>query len=70
MTTLTCKHKIWVKNWLYLRPYLKTFPVFNDLKTLRVYLLTIYLGIANFIKKIIERFFEKYEICGHEPNYM
>ena len=51
MRTLTCKHKIWVKNWLYLRPYLKAFPVFNDLETCRVYLLTIYLGIANFILK-------------------
>ena len=57
MWTLTGKHKIWGKNWLYLRPYLKAFPVFNVLETCRVYLLTIDLGIFKFIKKIIERFF-------------
>ena len=56
MSTLTCKHKIWRKNWLYLRPYLKAFPVFNVLETCRVYLLTIDLGIFKFIKKFIERF--------------
>ena len=49
--TLTCKHKIWGKNWSYLRPYLKAFPVFNVLETRRVYLLTIDLGIVKFIKK-------------------
>ena len=32
-----CKHKIWGENWLYLRPYLKAFSVFNVLKTCRVY---------------------------------
>ena len=51
MRTLTCKHKIWGENWLYLRPYLKAFPVFNVLETCRVYLLTIDLGIVKFIKK-------------------
>ena len=39
MRTLTCKHKIWGENWLYLRPYFK--PVFNVLETCREYLLTI-----------------------------
>ena len=57
MWTLTGKHKIWGENWLYLRPYLKAFPVFNVLETCRVYLLTIDLGIFKFIKKFIERFF-------------
>ena len=38
MRTLTRKHKIWGENWLYLRPYLKAFSVFNVLKTCRVYL--------------------------------
>ena len=33
MWTLAYKHKIWGKNWLYLRPYLKAFPVFNVLET-------------------------------------
>ena len=41
MRTFTCKHKIWGENWLYLRPYLKAFPVFNVLKTCREYFLTI-----------------------------
>ena len=34
------------------------------------YLLTIYLEIIEFIKKIIERFFQKCEICRHGPNYV
>ena len=59
LRTLTCKHKIWVENWLYLRPYLKVFPVFNVLKTCREYFLTIDLGIVEFIKKLIERVLEK-----------
>ena len=70
MWTLTCKHKIWGENWLYLRPYLKAFPVFNVLETCRVYLLTIDLGIVKFIKKIIERFFKKCEICRRGPTYV
>ena len=70
MSTLTCKHKIWRKNWLYLRPYLKAFPAFNVLETCRVYLLTIDLGIVKFIKKFIERLFEKCEICRHGANYV
>ena len=56
MRTLTCKHKIWEKNWLYLRysrSYLKAFPVFNVLETCRVNLSTIYLRIVKFIKKKI-----------------
>ena len=66
MRTLTCKHKklIWWENWLYLRPYLKAFPVFNVLETCRVYLLTIDLGIVKFIKKFIEQFFEKGNFVG------
>ena len=55
---------------LYLTPNLKAFPVFNVLETYRVYLLTIDLGIVKFMKKIIEPFFEKCEICRREPNYM
>ena len=70
MRTLTCKHKIWGENWLYLRPYLKAFPVFNVLKSRRVYLLTIDLEIVEFIKKIIERFFEKCKTCKHGTNYV
>ena len=70
MWTLTCKHKIWAKNWLYLRPYLKAFPVFNVLETCRAYLLTIDLGIVIFTKKIIERFFKKCEVCRRGPNYV
>ena len=64
MWTLTCKHKIWGKNWLYLRPYLKAFPVFNVLKTRWVYLLTIDLGIFQFIKKFIERFLQNAKFVG------
>ena len=66
----TCIHKIWGENWLYLRSYLKAFPIFNVLETCRVYLPTVDLGIFKFIKTIIERFFEKCEICRHGPNYM
>ena len=65
MRTLTCKHKIWGENWLYLRPYLKAFPVFNVLETCRVYLL-----IVKFINKFSERFFGKWEICRRGPNYV
>ena len=70
MRTLTCKHKTWGKNWLYLRPYLTAFSVFNVLETCRVYLLEIDLGIVKFIKKLIERFFEKCENCRPGPNYV
>ena len=69
MRTLTCKHKIWGKNWLYLRPYLKAFAVFNVLKTCREDFLTIDLGIVEFLKKFIERFLEKCKIFRHGPNY-
>ena len=64
MRTLTCKHKIWGENWLYLRPYFKAFPVFNVLETCREYFLTIDLGSVEFIKKFIERFLEKSEFLG------
>ena len=64
MRTLTCKHKTWGENWLYLRPYLKAFSLVDVLETFRVYLLAIDLGIVKFIKKIIERFFEKCENCS------
>ena len=70
MRTLTGKHKIWGENWLYLRPYLKAFPVFNVLKTVREYFLTIDLGIVEFVKKFIEWFLEKCEIFRHGPNYV
>ena len=69
MRTLTCKHKTWGENLLYLRPYLKAFSVFNVLETCRVYLLAIDLEIVKFIKKIIEQFSEKCENCRHGPNY-
>ena len=59
MRTLPCKHKIWGKKWLYLRPYLKAFPVFNVLETCREYLLTIDLEIAEFIKKRCRAVFGK-----------
>ena len=59
MRRLTCKHKIWLKNWLYLRPHLKAFPVFNVLETCREYFLTIDLGIVEFIKKIYLAVFGK-----------
>ena len=68
--TLTYKHKIWGENWLYLRLYLKAFPVFNVLETCREYLLTIDVEIVEFIKKFIEPFFEKCKICRHGPNYV
>ena len=58
MRTLACKHKIWGKNWLYLRPYLKALPVFNVLETCREYFLTIDLGIVEFRKKFIEQFLD------------
>ena len=64
MRTLTCKHKIWGGNWLYLRPYLKAFPVFNVLKTCREYFLTTDLGIVEFIQKFIERFLENAKFLG------
>ena len=70
MRTLTCKHKIWGKNSLYLRPYLKAFPVFNVLETCREYFLTTDLGIVEFMKKFIERFVEKCDIFRPEPNYV
>ena len=70
MRTLTCKHKIWGGNWLYLWPYLKAFPIFNVLETCREYFLTIDLGIIEFIKKFIERFLEKCEIFRHGLNYV
>ena len=70
MRTLTCKHKIWGENWLYLRPYFKAFPIFNVLETCREYLLTIDLGIVEFIEKFIERFLEKCETFRHGPNYV
>ena len=73
MRTLSCKHKIWGGgggNWQYLGPYLKAFPVFNVLETCREYLLKIDLGIVKFMKKFIERFWEKCEIFRHGPNYV
>ena len=66
MRTLACEHKIWGKNWLYLRPYLKAFAVFNVLKTCREDFLTIDLGIVESLKKFIERFLEKCEIFSVE----
>ena len=59
MRTLPCKHKIGRKKWLYLRLYLKAFPVFNVLETCREYLLTIDLEIAAFMKKNLSSGFWK-----------
>ena len=70
LRTLTCKHKIWGENWLYLRPYLKAFLVFNVLETCREYSLMIDLAIVEFRKKFIERFLGKCEIFRHGPNYV
>ena len=65
MRTLTCKHKIWGENWLYLRSYLKAFPVFNVLETCSVYLLMIDLGIVKFIKKnLSSSFFNNAKFVG------
>ena len=58
MRTLTCKHKIGGKKWLYLRHYLKAFPVFNVLETFWEYLLTIDLQIVEFIKNLSSGFLE------------
>ena len=75
MRTLTCKHKIWGgggggRDWLYLRPHLKALSVFNVLETCRVNLSAIDLGIVKLVKKLFERFFEKWEICRQGPNYV
>ena len=70
MRTLICKQKIWGKDWLYLRSYLKAFSFFSALETCKVYLLAIDLRIVKFIKKCIERFFKKYENCRHGPTYV
>ena len=70
MWTLTCKHKIWGKNWLCLSHYLRTFPVFNVLETCSEYFLTIDLEIVEFIKKFIERFLENCETFRYGPNYL
>ena len=70
MRTLTCKNKICWENWLYLRPYLKAFPIFNALETCREYFLKIDPGIVEFIKKFMERLLEKCEILRHRPNYV
>ena len=64
MRTLTCKHKIWGENWLYLRPYLKAFSAFNVLETCRVYLLVIDLGIVKFIKNLSSGFLKNAKIVG------
>ena len=64
MRTLTCKHKTWGENWLYLRPYLKAFSVFNVLETCRVYLLVIDLGIVKFIKNLSSSFLKNAKIVG------
>ena len=56
MRTLACKHKLWGKKSLYLRLYLKAFPVFNVLETID-------LVIVKFIKKIIEQFFWIMRYC-------
>ena len=64
MRTLTCKHKTWGENWLYLRPYLKAFSVFNVLETCRVYLLAIDLEIVKFIKNLSSGFLKNAKIVG------
>ena len=64
MRTLTCKHKIGGKNWLYLRPYLKAFPVFNVLETCREYLLITDLQIVEFIKNLSSGFLKNAKFVG------
>ena len=64
MRTLACKHKIWGENWLYLRPYLKAFPVFNVLKTCREFFLTIDLEIVDFIKNLSSGFWKNAKFLG------
>ena len=64
MHVLSCQHKIWGENWLYLRPYLKAFPVFNALETSRVYLLAIDLRILKFIKKLSSGFLKNAKFVG------
>ena len=64
MRTLTCKQKTWGENWLYLRPYLKAFSVFNVLETCRVYLLVIDLGIVKYIKKFWSAFLKNAKFVG------
>ena len=61
---LACKHKIWGKNWSYLRTYLKAFPVFNVFEPCRVYLLPIDLGIIKFIKNLSSVFFKNAKFVG------
>ena len=51
-------------DWLYLRPYLKAFPVSNVLETYRVYLLAIILGIVKCIKKFVEGFLKNAKFVG------
>ena len=73
MRTLTCKHKIWGKNWLYLRPYLKAFSVslFSMFLKLAGYIYWQLISeLSNFLKKFIERLFEISEICSHGANYV
>ena len=48
----------------------KAIPVLSVLETCRLYLLTIDPRDCQVYKKIIERFFEYYEICRHGPNYV
>ena len=64
MRTLPGKHNIWGENWLYLRPYLKAFSVFNVLETCRVYLLAIDLEIVKFIKNLSSSFLKNAKIVG------
>ena len=63
MRTLACKHKIWVGNWLYMRPYLKAFPVFNVLKTCREYFLTID-WLSNLWKDLSSGFLKNAKFLG------
>ena len=64
-----CKFYMHVHNEQKNRICIKKDPT-SHVKTCRVYLLTIDLGIVKCIKKFIEQFFEQCEICRHGPNYV
>ena len=66
MRTLTCKHKIWGKNWSYLRPYLKAFLVFNVLETCRYIYRRLISGLSNLKKNLSSGFFKNAKFVGME----
>ena len=68
---LTCKQKIWGKNWLYLKPYFKAFHLFSMFLKLSGYIYwQLIAGSSNLYNNLLSGFFEKCEICRHAPNYI